>query len=304
MELFVNQQLIDMELQQEKTAGEVAQAMARWLKQNGCAILEIKVNGLTCSPLAPEWQHMPLTEVATMEIEAPLLRELRQANLEVLLEYLLQVQELLQGLQDGTRQPADFAVYAASLPEITPSAAFLAANHERYGSSLEQGLMESVSQDIRSAASQAGSSFVLPEQLPTHLGYLILLCQDRLKEALHPLQEARATCQALETSLEDLAMVSTKLMTGDERGAFDAVMRFSELLSRLLRIYWIILEEGGPGEQPPFAREALETHSTRANATLAQISTAIEAEDTVMLGDLLEYELPEQVRNLTGLMGQ
>lgn len=297
MTISLNNQNLDITFQNEKTAGDAVRSLSVWLGQNGFRILGITMDGKSCPP-GGAWENMPVSAEVHMDIDAPLARELRQANIEILMEYLLHAKE---ALSSDPVNPGALRALSDSIAEVEPSSVFLNTDASRHAGSLEENLFRSVRDGIRDRL--ATGSFADRERLESHLGHLMLICQDRLKECRDPAGESAANIKVLRIGLADLAMASTHLMTGEGRKAFDSILRFSELLSRLLRLYWIQLEEPVPGMEVPFTRDELDQASTGVNGLLERISECLKDEDTISLGDILEYELPPEVEKLLALAG-
>jgi len=131
---------------------------------------------------------------------------------------------------------------------------------------------------------------------------MVVLTRDRLNEVADPDRDARSTVLILQNMLADLSMVSTRILTGKGKEAFDTILRFSELMSKLIRLFWLMIEAQKPDEALPFSRDELKGWTATVNETLSQITEALDSQDTVLLGDILEYELPQHIERLMTLI--
>jgi hypothetical protein len=85
------------------------------------------------------------------------------------------------------------------------------------------------------------------------------------------------------------------LATGRDRQAMEAVVRFSELCQRLLALL------GSLGVPAVGGREPAEFFAGL-NGVLQELIAAFQARDTVLIGDLLEYEIAPRLRQLKAVL--
>ena len=101
---------------------------------------------------------------------------------------------------------------------------------------------------------------------------------------MDPDTELVRSINGLIASLPALREIPVDLQTGRAGEAMHTVVQFAELFSRILRL--LPRAEGGKVDLQKVRQfaESLAPH-------LSEVRDAIEAEDTVLLGDLMEYEV-------------
>jgi hypothetical protein len=123
--------------------------------------------------------------------------------------------------------------------------------------------------------------------------------ETRVARRLEELEDPRAALSRLAAELEPClaraAEVSLLLQTGRDREAMELIVRFSELTQLLVRL----LETAGlpavDGQEP---REFF----GELNRMLKELTQAFEAKDTVLIGDLMEYEIAPRLRRLQAVL--
>jgi hypothetical protein len=113
----------------------------------------------------------------------------------------------------------------------------------------------------------------------------------RLADAMHP-KEALARCASrIRSLLGSLTEVSVLLQTGRDKAAMEIVIGFSDAVQELLDLMPFLppnAERGRLiGELTPFLRDLV---------------SAFDVKDTVMIGDLLEYEISPRMERLAPLL--
>ena len=87
MKLLVNDQAVDMQLQNEKTAWDLVQQLEHWLQEQGFTLTGLTIDKDPVNLAANTWKSRELSGIAEFAIDASSLSQLRIANLEILFEY-------------------------------------------------------------------------------------------------------------------------------------------------------------------------------------------------------------------------
>jgi len=101
--------------------------------------------------------------------------------------------------------------------------------------------------------------------------------------------------EELEPCLERAADVSLLLQTGRDREAMELIVRFTELSQALVRALASADLPTVDGREP---REFF----SELNRMLRELAQAFEARDTVLIGDLMEYEIAPRLRKLQAVL--
>ena len=302
MTLLINNNPVDIQLQGERTAFEVIKQLDAWLAEQGHALIGLDIDGQAVELGSDSWRQTALESIHTMELEAPNLHQLRLANLGALNHYAETFNTALQDLAAGKNTISSIVQAITAYPDIRPALYYLAENlgPENENSCTLPQETDRIIQDCHTADGTFNSANLLA--LARQVTVLVVLSRDRINEASFPVREARTTATILMEVMTHLSMVSTNILTGKGKEAFDTILQFSELLGKLLRLFWLMVEIKSPDQAVPYSRDELRDWSLMVNQCLSQVSGAIDSQDTVLLGDLLEYELPQHIEKLVALI--
>jgi hypothetical protein len=288
MEIRINDQPLAFRLENERTLGEVLSGLEQWLAGSELVLCEALCAGrdLLASP-AEEWSATPPGEVQRLELTVRHASELRQENLRTMQEFLRAARDFAAG------HPA--AGPAARIAEelLRGYPLFLESLRRHFseaevGARLEGlaalgaglGPQELCGLDAQALAALAAAASTLEEAIGR-----------RLAEAGDPRAALARLSSELETTAAGISEVSVLLATGRDRQAMEAVVRFSELCQRLLPLL------GSLGVPAVGGREPAEFFAG-VNGVLQDLLAAFQARDTVLIGDLLEYEIAPRLRQL------
>jgi len=120
---------------------------------------------------------------------------------------------------------------------------------------------------------------------------LSLFFKERLDECVQPVEAMQAGAQLFERLRSDLANTSVLLQTGKEQEAIRNITLLIEIINKVIRImpgFFITLRIAN---EPVINDEKLSVFFENFNKNLNELIAAFENKDTVLLGDLIEYEI-------------
>jgi len=260
MTISINGRPADITLDTEKTLGDVLSGMELWISSLGNRIREISVDGgvLEAEALAGAFDR-DIKDVKTLDITVSAYRELAAEALEVLLDTCAAY----------SSAAFDERPLIAKAWEDDAAAFFLRADIS----------------DIHALAGRAFSGEGLSVR------ELALMAEERLREVAGP-EDELAGCEALVKSvagrMEELPL---DIQTGKDQRAVETIQHFSRTGEKLFRIFFIFESEGLSLDT--FLVDGLPGRAfmEEFTAALTEISAAYENKDTVLVGDLSEYEL-------------
>ena len=128
---------------------------------------------------------------------------------------------------------------------------------------------------------------------------------DRMREIYNPVREILASARLLGSTIKEIRDVSVLLQTGKDQQAMNAVVRFTELSQKLIRLYPLLDEEGAlDTAKSKVDGLSFKDFYTRLNNVLLDLLGAFEAKDSVLIGDLLEYEVAPKLEKLILLLAE
>jgi hypothetical protein len=296
VQVLVNEQAVDVQLEQEQTLGEVVQGLRRWLQEMNLYITELSVDE-TQHHLDDEaaWAERAIDEVSSIEIIALPPWEVRLNGYRVLHNYVESLADTIEhsGSAAARELLQEYAYVRQHLTEVITAV---------FGNGSDTSLDEAVD-----AARVLDSDEVDPDvdaaSVVESLRRAATVVNDRIRELATPFHEARRTKQALDAVVGDVEEVSILLQTGEEHKAMQLIVRFSELVERLLRVLTAIdVRYGTDYLEKDVDSTGLRERADTLHATLEELVTAFNEQDTVLIGDVLEYDMLPQVRELFSLV--
>ena len=264
MVISINGKPVDITLDTEKTLGDVLSGIEQWISPSRSRIQKISVNNkaLCENTLSGEFGK-DIADIKNLDIVVSSWCELASEALTNLLETCA----IYERVPFAERQ------------QIVSAWKGLAAAR----------FLESDIQDIYNLSEKlfSGEGLSSPE--------LITLIEERLREVSDPkaeIEKYEAFVSSIAQRMEELPL---DMQTGKDLRAAETIQLFSHTCEKLFRIFHIYKLEGLDLES--FVIEDLPALKfiEEFNSALAELSSAYEKQDTVLTGDISEYELAPRV---------
>ena len=267
MRIRINGADADIRPDTEKTVGEVLCALEPWLAGSGHRLSGLCIDGETAS-------------VATME--SCFVREIDSIGmLDISISSLPDL--LAESILDMTQYISDFE--NAGYEEKKQFAA-------NWKESPGAQLLAEQSPDLFDWAAMTFSG----EGSPTHI--LRALAEERLRELQDPageLERAEPVVAEVCSRLEEFPL---DIQTGKDARATETVNVFSGIAEKIFRIFNVLRIAGFPVEEIRVEETPINAYISEFSAALRELVSAYEQRDTVLVGDLAEYEMAPRLRNL------
>jgi hypothetical protein len=285
LEIRINGEKIDFTLEQEHVLGEVIDGLQEWLETNGFTIAEIRRDD-TNVPLGSklDWKDDPVQDISVLEIIAHHPMDLAFDKLSAVARFLELIQEnadpesaFIRDLMKGAEDVGEMIDAVLPIP---------GSERLSFGSQFLQLASESgISSEgpIRQDAFSALLKFI---------SELLLVLSSRIREISDPETELKATMSILDTMLGNIGDVAILLQTGKDVEAMMKLAKFIETVQRMIRVLHYL----GEKSHVDLGLLNIEGASTKEftlslNDFLRELMSAMETGDTVLIGDLLEYEV-------------
>ena len=260
MKITINDKPAAITLDTEKTLGEVISGIELWISSIGSRMQKICVNGKEIKADALE-EVFPIdvNEIEKLDILIIPWRELAAEALGNLYETCL--------------------VYSNAGFDERKSISLT------WQDSSAARFLESDMPDIFNLACLCLSGEGL---LPSDL---IILLEERLNEIKDPVQTIENLENHVKIIAERMEVLPLDMQTGKDRKAAETVQLFSQIAEKLFRIFFIHRSEGLLLDS--FTIDGLPAGSfiEELNTSLKELTSAYENNDTVLIGDISEYEL-------------
>ncbi|MCD6120855.1 MAG: hypothetical protein J7K04_03345 [Spirochaetales bacterium] len=291
MEIKINEEKINFELENEKTIGEIISVIRNWIYGSGFIITsvfldnrEIKIDEQS------GWQDIPVADIKTLNIKINHVTELRAANLKTVTKYLGMLSEAV-----GSSDKKMYRELLSGFPFMLES---LGSNYilNKNTDSLGRIIKETSVDDIMSLNNDE------KEEIIRLISEIIANTEEALNEIQYPAEALRSITDKLHASAEEIGEVSVLLQSGNDKQAMDYVVKFSDLTQRFFRILTAL------GDSGKIQLNSIKIQGKKSsefyhdlNNILNQLLDAFHVQDSVLIGDLLEYEIAPRMEILMEL---
>lgn len=294
MDIYLNGQRLDYDLETERTLGEVSAGVQAWLAGGDLCVSGLTVDGRPLPPGAAEsdWGRISVETVLRLDIAVTPISVSRLSALRATAEYLEVFIKALEGRDE--RLLGDLS---SGYPAMVESVRTLISPqpgeplYERL-LVLDRHLAGNTPEGI--TAWPAGTA----QEALDAAGGISAVVAEKIREWDDPRGALAGVRGSLERAIRDATDVSVLLQTGREREAMARVVTFTQLAQSLLAIVQRILDGSGL-PIPLVGEQTLEIYGADLNRVLKELLEAIDAHDTVLIGDLLEYEVAPRILRLT-----
>ena len=282
MNLKINGETVSFSLEKEKTLAEVMQGVQAWLASAGFVINGLRADGEDLLSVAPQiWGATPVDSVQELEVQA-----LHTADMKV--EHWQTLDVWLGMLEEEVKAPGPvLEELLANLPETAEGMKanpFLPSGTDHMDRFMKAFSGRGTEEIRRLSPEERQETAVLIRSMRAELSR-------RITDAAQP-REALARCMAeLRTRVGQLPEVSVLLQTGKDKAAMETVIGFTDTVQSALALV--------PFLPPNPERGRLISELT---PVLRDLAGAFDAKDSVLIGDLLEYEVAPRVTALLPLL--
>jgi hypothetical protein len=271
MNIFINEKPADITLDTEKNLGDVMSGIEQWLSPSGNRIKRICLDNKDISTDAlGEAFRVNVADINKLDIFVSPWRELAAEALEGLCEtYILY-----------NNAAFDERKKIAAEWEKSSAARFLVSD------------MPDISRLAGLAFSGEGLS----------ASDFSILIEERLRELADPKLEIVDSTAKVELVAGRLQELPLDMQTGKDQRVAETIQLFSGISEKLFRILFIFKSEGFSTETFTIDGLSAKVFIEGFNSTLIDLSSAYENRDTVLVGDIAEYELAPKLLKLFSAM--
>ncbi|MGO9309868.1 MAG: hypothetical protein ACLQDL_12680 [Spirochaetia bacterium] len=292
MRLTINGEEVSYSLEHEKTLGEVVHGIRAWLAAAGFVITGLRADDrdILESPDG-SWGGTGVDTVTSLGVTATHTGDMKLAHWRTVDRWLAMLEE------ETTRQQADTPTEPGSPDPLEVLLEGLPQTVE--GFAANPFLPPGSDAGARFQAAFAGQAAPLirawtPEvrgEAVRRIQALRGLLQARIDGATHPRESLSRCAGMLRGSMTELREVSLLLQTGRDKPAMDIVIRFTDTVQSLMDVL--------PFLAPDPERARLLTELT---PVLRELVAAFGSRDSVLIGDLLEYEVAPRIEKIAPLL--
>jgi hypothetical protein len=260
MNITIDGKEADITLENERTVGEVLAGLENWLSGSGYRLSGLDVNGETAdSASLDRFFDRELSTVETLNIKTSSWVE-HAAQAVVSLHRVLQsLGELAFQEREGLCRDWESGAEARFIKEELPN------------------------QYLMAEKTFAGEG-ISPQDLEK-------LLEERLREFEDPRAELEVSAPLVETLARRLKDLPLDVQTGKDSRAAETMGLFSTLAEKLFRLFKLLRIGGLFPENLTIGGSPIRQFIGEFDAAIKELIEAYEGRDTVLVGDLAEYEL-------------
>ncbi|MDR0456741.1 MAG: hypothetical protein LBH20_08685 [Treponema sp.] len=267
MKIRINGVDADIQLETEKNVGDILCALDAWLKGTGHRLSGMSIDG---------------EAVSADSIEICFSRNIDAINtLDIYTTPVLQLfaESLVNTMQDIN------AYESAAFEEKSRFA-------EQWKQSPQALMLAENSPELFDWASRTFSGEGSGPQA------FRVLVEERLRELQDPAAEMDRTGPLVSEVCTRLEELPLDIQTGKDARAAETVRTFSGVTEKVFRVINVLKTEGFPVEGMAVENMPITAYITEFNTALQELLAAYEQHDTVLVGDLAEYEMAPRLRSL------
>ena len=276
MEIKINGKPADITLENEKTVGEVLSGVYQWLEGSGFSLSGLEIDGKNYGSLTLDTAlELPIEGLSVIDIKT-------SGWADLLLEALTGIRGDL-GLYEKANKE-DRELFAGRWPGSAPALFLQEHENDLYKKFL------TVIEDPSSSS------------LQLNLAAVTALVSERIREIESPIEEMKLTrllAEEIAKKLEDLPL---DMQTGKDSKASETIALFSTLVEKIFRLLFLFgyfntdIESIEVSSMNDTGKLNLKEYIGEFSAALKELISAFENRDTVLVGDLAEYELAPRLR--------
>ena len=265
MEIKVNGKALDVKLENENTLGEVLASVEQWLANSGHRISELKIDGKSIN--ASMIEEVFLTEIKSIkniDINTNVVAELTAASLLNLIEDIKEFESL--SFEEKSKY------------------------FEKWKETVTAHFIYSEMPDLFSFCGNAFSNGDVTPQT------LLAVTEEIQREVNEPVKELKTAEPILNEICERLVDLPLDIQTGKDARAAQTIQLFSAVTEKIFRIFRQLDIQGYLTHSS--GDKSLSSLITDFGNILKELLTAYEKNDSVLVGDITEYEASPKVKEL------
>ena len=282
MEIKINGKNADITLENEKTVGEVLSGIQDWLENSGFYLSGLEIDGKSYGAQSLDAAfELPVEGLSCLDIKT-------SGWADLLLEALTGLRRDLELYEKAT--PEEKALFAGEWALSAP-ALFLKDN--------EKPLYDTML-DILKNGGENVSAF--------NIKAASLLVSERIREIEAPYQEMKNLQPLAEETAKRLEDLPLDMQTGKDSKAAETITVFSSLIEKIFRLIFLFkyfktdIESIEVPSMNGSGKQNLKDYIGEFSSALKELISAFENKDSVLVGDLAEYELAPRLRSLTEVL--
>nr|MDA3938689.1 hypothetical protein [Spirochaetia bacterium] len=290
MIITLNNEPFDITIENEKLLNELFSGLSEWLKESGYEITDLVMDDskLELDKIS-EWGKFLLEDIKKLNINAILESDKYISDLQTIYQYITLLRNAI--ISSNNTLSKDLL---SELPYITSvmDSYLTKKDLHAYGTDTLLKLIEVFKKED-------GINTNTRNTLIKFLDNITVIFQTRVLEVSSPFSELHKTANKLDELLPAISEISVMLQTGDDKQAMGSVLNFIELSEKLIRIFPFLKENGYTDvSKISINSENFNDFYKDLNNILGELVDAFNIQDSILIGDLMEYEISPRISKL------
>ncbi|MCX7882193.1 MAG: hypothetical protein N2314_03100 [Brevinematales bacterium] len=290
MQLYINGERIEVTLEHEKTALDVVMSLTKIFAEEDKIITGVTINGEFYSSDNETLGRIAVEEIEKIELEVTDKQQVVETLLEKSREICVSVAEDLR--TNGYAHVAQYREIIEWILEVVEIVQSLSPVEMMENSLIRRTLLDLL-QYFQGEEKEEKDIPQLVQVMQSLSHYFEVLAS---KCVVSGRIDKGELGQALDGLLEILPQIAESFQLGQDRLAFDKIHQVISVLESA--VLYLRQNAGNFASR----EDEIENLAQGLNALLSDIVSAFEKYDVVLLGDLLEYELPEKIETYKALV--
>lgn len=288
MVILINEQEVDFTLEGGEKISDIYNSINTFLNESDHLIYAFTIDGRETDPLNRElWDNLKVKDIKKIEVTALTRKEYLLTGLLTVAEY---INLLLRSVTENSEE---------TLNDLIPEYSSIINNIPLLikGTHGVQ-IREHMNRIMNNSGLLQGS--LIPEyreEFLKEISGIAELIHSASREIEDPRTELSSSIEILKAIIPELNEVSILLQTGKDNQAMGIIIKFTELLQKILRIISFFNTDNININGVNY-----EYFSIQLNSILNELAEAFDAKDSVLIGDLLEYEISPKLESLSDIV--
>jgi hypothetical protein len=296
--LTINGEPINYSLENERTLGEVVRGVQGWLAEAGFHVTGMIADAHDLLSEAPDqWSRREVSSVAELGVQAAHTGDMKLAHWRTVEKWLEMVEVEIRAAAarsggpaaTGTPEPGSTAL-SELLSDFPETLDGMRANPYLPPGATAGTRFEALFTGQAAADVASWPASRLQEAVEV-IAELRGLLARRLADASAPAGALTRCAAQIRESMTRLPEVSVLLQTGRDKAAMEIVISFADVVQSILGLVPFL---------PPDAKRAKQL--AELTPFLRDLVSAFDARDSILIGDLLEYEITPRIERLAPVL--
>ncbi len=277
MKISIDGAELAFQLEKEKNLGDILVSMDCWLEGQGMIMSGVELDGLSISADIQAVRDREVSSISNLDIRTERVSVFRAQALSQSIAWLKGILAWCSGTGKE------------NLEELKKEGDLLLSSGSGFLNAEEISFLEFARNSLDAKTDEGRGSD--PRELSLAVERILGKTGERLLETIAPTGELRKAVALLKEKRESILNIPVFLQTGRDREALEAIASFTDIFSKAIRIMPGLNEAGMDTGSIIIDGEPSGEFLKKLNAILTELAEAFDRRDSVLIGDLSEYEI-------------